>query len=473
MSAAPPPAPPSASEIRDVAMRVSYWDIVGAQLKKNRVAMLALWLVLGLVAMAIAAPLIAFNVPIVRASDGAIRLPLLSLLFDRSVFENGVDVFFNLLLLVMPAWLLAPPAGAAFARRGGVAARRSTKASFAIVGLLAVLVVEAWAAFSGRLAIRVAFLGVVVPGAALLAWAGSGRGRLGRARASVRRWVALSILFAGVVVLFSLPTETSPYRIWRGPATTESGFLVFPLVPFHPTSVGDTEALSRARKHPDAKNWLGCDLNGRDVVSRIVFGTRISLTIGVVAVAILVFIGIVLGSLAGFYGGWVDLAVSRFIEVMICFPVIFLLLTIIAVFESRSIFLIMGAIGLVGWPGVARLVRGEFLRQRSLDYVTAARAQGIPQRRIIFRHVLPNCLGPVLVSATLGIAGAILYESSIAFLGLGDQTAVSWGQMLTTGRESQEWHLILVPGFSIFFVVTVFNLLGEGIRDALDPKLRK
>jgi peptide/nickel transport system permease protein len=180
----------------------------------------------------------------------------------------------------------------------------------------------------------------------------------------------------------------------------------------------------------------------------------------------------VLGSLAGYYGGKTDLLIMRLVEVMICFPTLFLILTIIAVF-GRSIFLIMAAIGFVGWPNVARLVRAEFLRQRSLDYVTAALAQGIPQRRVIFRHVLPNCLGPVLVSATFGIAGAILIESSLAFLGLGDPMAVSWGEMLTKGRISQEWHLILAPGMAIFFVVLVFNLLGEGLRDALDPKLRR
>ena len=133
----------------------------------------------------------------------------------------------------------------------------------------------------------------------------------------------------------------------------------------------------------------------------------------------------------------------------------------------------MFAIGFVGWPGVSRLVRGEFLRQRNLDYVVAAKSMGIPERKIIFGHVLPNCIGPVLVSATFGVASAILTESGIAFLGLGDPNAASWGEMLTKGRESMQWHLILAPGFAIFFVVTVFNLLGEGLRDALDPKLRR
>jgi peptide/nickel transport system permease protein len=258
-------------------------------------------------------------------------------------------------------------------------------------------------------------------------------------------------------------------------ATTYGARAVFPPVHFHPDNVGELGGApaSRSLKRPDGDNLLGCDLNGRDVAARLLYGTRISLTIGLVAVAIYVTIGVILGSLAGYYRGRVDLWISRLVEVMICFPTMFLLLTIVAIFESRSIFLIMAAIGLVGWPGVTRLVRGEFLRQSSLDYVTAAKALGLPERRVIFGHLLPNCVGPVLVSATFGIAGAILTESGLAFLGLGDTTAASWGQMLNSGRSEGQWHLIVAPGFAIFFVVTVFNLLGEGLRDALDPKLRR
>ncbi|MGH7162333.1 MAG: ABC transporter permease [Planctomycetota bacterium] len=196
------------------------------------------------------------------------------------------------------------------------------------------------------------------------------------------------------------------------------------------------------------------------------------MTIGVIAVAIYVTIGIALGSLAGYFGGRVDILVSRFIEVMISFPLIFLILTIVAVFDTRTIFLVMAAIGVTAWPSVARLVRGEFLVQRNLEYVLAAEALGIPRRRIIFRHVLPNALTPVLVAATFGIASAILTESTISFLGLGDPNAASWGMLLNQGRQSNlEW-LILAPGAAIFFTVTVFNLLGEGLRDALDPRLR-
>ncbi|MAE93922.1 MAG: peptide ABC transporter permease [Deltaproteobacteria bacterium] len=204
----------------------------------------------------------------------------------------------------------------------------------------------------------------------------------------------------------------------------------------------------------------------------MLYGTRISLTIGVVAVGIYVWIGVVLGALAGYLGGWWDVIISRLIEVMICIPSFFLILTLVALVEDRSIFQVMVIIGVTSWTGVARLVRAEFLQQRELEYALAARALGLPRWRVIFRHILPNALGPVLVSATFGVASAILIESSLAFLGLGDPSVPSWGETLNVGRLEMKYWLIFAPGLAIFFVVSVFNLVGEGLRDALDPKLR-
>jgi peptide/nickel transport system permease protein len=224
---------------------------------------------------------------------------------------------------------------------------------------------------------------------------------------------------------------------------------------------------------PSERYWLGTDLEGRDVFARMLYGTRISLTIGVVAVSIYVFIGIVLGAFAGYFGGWIDVLVSRAIEVMICFPSFFLILTLAAFVENRSIFHVMAIIGVTSWPGVARLIRAEFLKHRELDYAKAALALGIPRRRIIFGHILPNAIAPVLVTATFGVASAILTESALAFLGIGDPSAPSWGETLNSGRVEEKLWLILAPGFAIFFVVSVFNLVGEGLRDALDPKLRE
>ncbi len=448
----------STASVTSGSTAVSYWTVVWHQLRKNRVSMIALRAVVGLFAVAVAAPLLAFNVPLLWL-DGVPRFPVLERMFDRSVFPSGVDVFFNLLLVVLPPALLVLPA----TRRGG--GLRTRLASGAL-GLWAV--VFATAAVASRSSLRVAVAVAVV------GWRCCGS--LGRDRrlskAAVRAGCA-GVFVLGVVLLSGPAADRWPWTDWGALARAGDVTAVFPPVPFHPDNIGSSGVLSDATAVLSENHWMGVDANQRDVLARLLFGARISLTIGIVAVSINVLIGIVLGALAGYYGRKVDLVISRFIEVMICFPTFFLILTIIAVFDSRSIFLIMGALGIVGWPGVARLVRGEFIRQRNLDYVTAAKAIGLRERRIIFRHVLPNCLGPVLVSATFGVAGSILTESGIAFLGLGDVKAPSWGQMLSNGRASQEWHLILAPGFAIFFVVTVFNLLGEGLRDALDPKLRR
>jgi peptide/nickel transport system permease protein len=168
----------------------------------------------------------------------------------------------------------------------------------------------------------------------------------------------------------------------------------------------------------------------------------------------------------------VDIVVSRFIEVMICFPSFFLILTLAALIQERSIFHVMVIIGITSWTGVARLIRAEFLKHKNLDYAQAALALGIPKGSIIFQHILPNAIAPVLVSATFGVASAILIESSLSFLGLGDITVASWGETLNTGRLENKLWLILAPGFAIFAVVTLFNVVGEGLRDALDPKLK-
>ena len=231
--------------------------------------------------------------------------------------------------------------------------------------------------------------------------------------------------------------------------------------------------LTAVVQDPSWNHWLGTDREGRDVFARILYGTRISLTIGIVAVGIYTTIGLILGGLAGYFGKTVDMVVMRLIEVMICFPTFFLILTLRGFIDDPSIFHIMIIIGVTGWTRIARLVRGEFLRLKNQDFVQAAIALGLPQRTIIFRHLMPNALGPVFVAATFGVAGAILIEASLSFLGLGPATAPSWGQILTAGRETSKMALILAPGFAIFLTVSLLNLMGEGMRDALDPKLRK
>ena len=225
---------------------------------------------------------------------------------------------------------------------------------------------------------------------------------------------------------------------------------------------------------PSAKHLLGTDDLGRDVFSRMVYGAGISLKVGFVAVGIAVFIGIILGAISGYYGGLIDVIVMRLVDIMLCFPSFFLILSVIAFLEP-SIFNIMAVIGLTSWMGITRLVRAEFLSLKERDFVLAERAIGAGAPRIIFMHILPNALAPVLVSATLGIASAVLTESALSFLGIGVQPPTpSWGNMLTQGKEvlGVAWWMSVFPGIAILMTVLGYNLLGEGIRDAIDPRLK-
>ncbi|MHC1729863.1 MAG: ABC transporter permease [Syntrophobacteraceae bacterium] len=249
----------------------------------------------------------------------------------------------------------------------------------------------------------------------------------------------------------------------------DEAYAIWPPVVFSPTEYNLVEFLSP----PDSIHWFGTDDSGRDVLSRMIHGARISLSVGFVAVGISLVIGIILGALAGFFGGWTDIVISRLIEIMVTIPTFFLIIAIIA-FLPPSIYNIMVVIGLTGWTGVARFVRAEFFKLKQLDFITALRALGASNMRIIFMHMLPNAMAPVLVSAVFGIAGAILTESSLSFLGFGvPPPTPSWGDILSQSRDYIEfaWWLIVFPGFAIFLSITAYNLVGDGLRDAMDPKL--
>lgn len=247
-------------------------------------------------------------------------------------------------------------------------------------------------------------------------------------------------------------------------------FAIFPPVPYSPTE----NDLLAILEPPSSKHLFGTDDRGRDVLSRMIYGARISLSIGFVAVGISAVIGILLGGIAGYYGGRTDFIVSRLFEVMMTFPVFFLILTILA-FRDPSIYNIMIVIGATGWTGIARLIRGEFLKLRKYEYVEAAVALGGNDFRVMMKHMLPNALAPVLVDATFGIAGAILVESALSFLGFGvPPPDPSWGDVLSQSQRYVDfaWWLVLFPGAAIFVTVTSFNLVGEGFRNAIDPKFR-
>jgi peptide/nickel transport system permease protein len=242
------------------------------------------------------------------------------------------------------------------------------------------------------------------------------------------------------------------------------------LSPYPPEEINTSVILAP----PSAAHWLGTDVLGRDVLARMIHGAGVSLSVGFVAVGISTIIGLVLGALAGYYGGMVDRIIMRFVDMMLCFPSFFLILAVIA-FVGPSIWNIMIVIGVTSWMGVSRLVRAEFLSLKERDFVQAAVSQGAHDVRIIFLHILPNAMAPVLVAATLGVAAAVLVESSLSFLGIGVQPPdPSWGNMLAEGKDNIEiaWWLSVFPGLAILITVLGYNLLGEGIRDSLDPRLR-
>ena len=242
------------------------------------------------------------------------------------------------------------------------------------------------------------------------------------------------------------------------------------LAPYDPGQINVKKVL----EGPSMEHPFGTDQLGRDVLSRMIYGSRISLLVGFVSVGIACLVGVFLGALAGYYGHWVDNLLMRLVDIMLCFPTFFLILAVIAFLEP-SIWNIMIVIGLTGWMSVARLVRAEFLSLKERDFTLAEKALGAKDWRIIFHHILPNALAPVLVAATLGVAGAILTESALSFLGIGVQPPTpSWGNILTAGKDNIQiaWWLSLFPGLAILLTVMAYNLLGEGIRDAIDPRLK-
>lgn len=228
---------------------------------------------------------------------------------------------------------------------------------------------------------------------------------------------------------------------------------------------------------PGEKYILGADNLGRDTFSRLLYGARVSLLVGFASVAGSIFIGTVIGAVAGYYGGKLDAILMRFVDAVISFPSLFLLITLITIFEP-SLWTLISIFAIFGWTGTARLVRGEFLALRTAEFVLAARTLGIRSSRIIFSHILPNAMGPIIVSATLGIGGVILAEAALSYLGLGIQPPIpSWGNMLQSAQNPQimlgAWWFPLFPGFMILLTVLAFNFIGDGLRDAFDPKIKE
>jgi len=257
--------------------------------------------------------------------------------------------------------------------------------------------------------------------------------------------------------------------------------LIMPPIPYLPNTYNlDEVLLPPSKRHP-----LGTDEQGRDVASQVIWGARTSLVVGILSVFLYTAIGLLLGAIAGYFGGVIDMVVSRLIEVMLCFPSFFLMLALLAMgsvsidlmnihIKLSGIHMIIFVIGITGWTGVARLVRGEVLKLKQLEYVAAAKVAGASPSRIIFRHILPHAISPVVVVATFGVASAILAESGLSFLGFGVPPYVpSWGGMLSRAQDFMDtcWWLVVVPGAAIFVTTLAYNLIGEALRDAMDPRL--
>ena len=374
----------------------------------------ALWGLAGLVLLAVAAPLLCSNQPFLwRESGGAWRLPWLASLFNPNCYPSPMDRAGNGLLLLLP------------------------------------------------------------PLAAWGLWWRRRRRQRGRWR---RGWMGAlppaSLVTAGLVLASQLslpgPRVDYPTRQVALEAAHEPVWAVYPPLPRAPWQTDP----SQVRQPPSREHPLGTDAAGADVLAQLLFGARTSLTIGGLAVALYLLLGILLGSLAGYYGGWVDLLLSRLVEVVICVPGLLLVLVAVAFVPGRSLFTILLIIALVRWTGPARLVRSELLKLRELPFVDAARVAGLGDAHILLRELLPNALAPLLVSATFGVASCIVLESSLSFLGLGDPSVASWGRILEQGRGGGAWHLVLAPGLAIFFTVALLNRVAEGLRERMDPRGR-
>ncbi len=382
---------------------------------------LALFGLFGLIALY--APLLAGEVAILWWDDAGLRLPLLVDLFNSRSYPKHHDLLFSIAGLLLPACIAA----------GWLLRKRVPIGR--VAGWSAVAILACW----------LACLLPIIPD-------GQGTAALWTDRPS------------------------SPCT-WQAAAEARTAgravFAVFPLVPHR----YDAAYAGVVLKAPGSVNpatgsrfWMGTDQVGFDVWARMAFGTRISLTIGLLATGVAMAIGTMIGAISGFAGGWTDLLLQRMVEIMMCFPTFILVLVVVSML-GRDIFVITLVLGLTGWAGTARLVRGEFLAQSGREYVLACQAAGLPAWRIMFLHVLPNCTTPLLISATFGVAGSVGLESGLAFIGLGDANVPSWGMLLNQGRENIAFAwLIWTPGLAVFLLVTALNLVGNNLREALDPK---
>jgi len=480
----------------------SYGDIVWRQFKKYDFAYWCLHILGFLLFVALIAPIIALDVPFylhVPADLPAEKLrgvlpstvsiaelrgssfPWFRTLVNTLYFDNPIDQFFNFLLFTLPVnillWLV-------FKSRLDVDSKRDYRSIRALFIWASVLVQATLLTTTFYVGISTSFANLAdigplvkfVAAAGLLNLALWGLLAYTREFSSdehYRSFREVFILFSALfhisaIVGLLIPDLGQGSLPYAELAEVEGVEAIFP--PLRHAYWGTT---METHIDPNWAHLLGTDGKGRDVLARLIYGTRISLTIGLVAQGIATAIGIVMGSIAGYFGGKTDMVILRIIEVFYTFPALFVIFVLAGFIEEPNILYVMVIIGLVFWTRVARLVRGEYLRLREEEFVQAAQALGLPERRVIFRHILPNALGPVLVYIVFGIAGAILFEAIVSFLGVGDMSVPSWGQILRAGDQSERMLLIFAPGIALFITVTAMYLVGEGVQDAMDPKLRE
>lgn len=444
-----------------------FWRIKAARWGSGLLAVMIL--------LAIYQPFLCHDLALVWMDPQGLRFPLIAEFFNRNAFPQRHDLLFNLTALLLPfvfvTWLFL---------RQKLGTFRIVKASLAsLIALWILCQIPMIPSENGR---RALWTGRPSAAATIITYhrlknqskndAGILPGDL-RLDSEGFMWSLSSEVKDGNAYFLALGGGRG--REWklvelRLPSVPQG---IFPPCP-HPANKSYEGQLHAPPMHTNAHTGapylLGADSTGRDVFSRMLSGTRISLTVGLVATGLSLGIGIILGAISGYFGGWVDLILQRLVEIMMTFPTFLLILIVVAMLD-RNIFFIMAVIGLTGWANATRLVRGEFLQQSSMEYVLAARALGLPKRRIMFQHILPNTMTPIIISASFGIAGSVLTESTLAFIGLGDTSVASWGGMLAEARvtPSIAW-LIYTPGIAIFLLVFSLNLIGNALREALDPK---
>jgi peptide/nickel transport system permease protein len=401
------------------------------------------------------------------ALDGKTSYPLIEAL-------GWGEIFFMTLWALLLAWpLWNRVVNRALLKSDRVRIRRARRAKWAAVVGLSVLAAVGWK--------------LTVDGSTTFSVAPYKQALTPAAGKQVAQIVPIRVVFPPIAIGFA---ETSSGEYFRPPTwksyaeIDEEGYYVRGYgVPEEDRITGvlpDPAPVQVKFGEPDrnapSRHWLGTDNLGRDMLVRALYGGRISLSVGLVSAAILVFIGTIVGALAGYFGGWVDLVLSRVIELLLCFPAFFLILMVMAFVDPQVVspmIAIVVVIGLINWTGVARLARGEFLKLREQEFVVAAQALGLSPLRTIFRHILPNAMGPILVSGAFAVAAGILIESGLSFLGFGVTEPIpSWGALVNVSRNPEHWWVILFPGLLIFITVSCYNLVGEAIRDAVDPRLK-